>query len=312
MDEESRNVSAQAAEQEERLRQQSKAYEAKIQSLQNQLAQQEKSKANQERRETSKRVKRANKQVVLDEALTRILIDQQLKDAGWTVDTQELTYKKGTRPEKGKNLAIAEWPTFHNGEAGRADYVLFSGLTPIAVIEAKKENKNVAGKIGQAERYSKGFKVQPPLIGAWAHSGLTVAWPDELDAHYHIPFVYSCNGRPFVPQLAEQSGTWFRDVRDESNLKRALQSFHTPEGLMDLLSRSKTKAEQELATEPFAYLKLRDYQEKAIIATESAIAHDLRTALLAMATGTGKTRTIIGLMYRFLKTETIQTHFVSG
>lgn len=36
---------------------------------------------------------------------------------------------------------------------------------------------------------------------------------------------------------------------------------------------------------------------------ENTLAKEVRTALLAMATGTGKTRTIIGLMYRFLKAE---------
>lgn len=46
----------------------------------------------------------------LDEADTRKLIDEQLRAAGWTVDSQSLTYAKGARPERGKNLAIAEWP----------------------------------------------------------------------------------------------------------------------------------------------------------------------------------------------------------
>lgn len=181
--------------------------------------------------------------------------------------------------------------------------MLFHGLIPIAVVEAKKENTNVAGKIPQAERYSKGFKVEGNLQGAWELAGQTVAWPDDSDGHYKVPFVYSCNGRPYIPQLAEQSGTWFRDVREPSNTKRALQQFHTPDGLLDLLKRSKQEAEQILQQEGFAYLKLRNYQEKAITAVENTLAKNIRSALLAMATGTGKTRTIIGLMYRFLKAE---------
>nr|WP_237088850.1 hypothetical protein [Paenibacillus larvae] len=31
-------------------------------------------------------------------------------DAGWEADSKKLRFSKGTRPEKGKNLAIAEWP----------------------------------------------------------------------------------------------------------------------------------------------------------------------------------------------------------
>ena len=59
-----------------------------------------------------------------------------LYQAGWEADTQELDYRKGARPEKGRNMAIAEWPMKGNFKGQRADYVLFVGLTPIAVVEA--------------------------------------------------------------------------------------------------------------------------------------------------------------------------------
>ena len=51
-------------------------------------------------------------------------------------------------------------------------------------------------------------------------------------------------------------------------------------------------------------------QIKAISAVEQALARNSRTALLAM--GTGKNRTVIGLMYRFLKAERFKRIFVSG
>ncbi|NOI31046.1 type I restriction-modification system endonuclease [Vibrio coralliilyticus] len=303
MDEESKQLSEQAKLHEQALTQQQKEYESKLQELQKQLEQQGEKAAAAQKQQVSSNTRSASQQIVLSEELTRILIDQQLIEAGWSADSQEQTFKNGARPEKGINKAIAEWPTKHNGKGGRADYVLFLGLTPIAVVEAKKENTNVAGKIPQAERYSKGFKVGGNLQGAWELAGQTVAWPDELDGHYKVPFVYSSNGRPYIPQLAEQSGTWFRDVREPSNTKRALQQFHTPDGLLDLLKRSKQESEQVLQQEGFAYLKLRNYQEKAITAVENTLAQNIRSAMLAMATGTGKTRTIIGLMYRFLKAE---------
>lgn len=303
MDEESRALAQQAAAHEKALNQQQQDYEAKIKALQAQLAAQDEKQQTNQRQKLSHTTQVATQHIVLDEALTRILIDQQLIKAGWEADSEALTYKNGTRPEKGKNIAIAEWPTEYKGKKGRADYVLFAGLTPIAVVEAKKENTNVAGKIPQAERYSRGFNVTTPMQGAWELAGMTIAWPDESDGHYKIPFVYSCNGRPYVPQLAEQSGTWFRDTRDSANIKRALPTFHTPEGLLDQLKRSKEEAQHKLQSEPFGYLKLRDYQQKAIVAVENTLAKEIRNALLAMATGTGKTRTIIGLMYRFLKAE---------
>lgn len=299
MDEESQSLSQQAKAHEGALAAQREQYEKKLADLQKQLADQGEKVVSAERQQVTKKTQVASQHVVLDEALTRILIDTQLIEAGWEADSEELAYKKGARPEKGKNKAIAEWPT----KRGPADYVLFAGMTPLAVVEAKRENTNVAGKIRQAERYSRGFQVVDPLTEAWTSAGLTEAWPDDQGDQFNVPFVYSSNGRPYVPQLAEQSGTWFRDVRSSSNTKRALPSFHTAEGLLDLLGRSKEQAEQKLKNEPFGYLKLRDYQKNAVLAAEDAIAQGARAALLAMATGTGKTRTVIGLMYRFLKAE---------
>ncbi len=303
MDAEARQYKQLAQDTENKLIAQQQEFEARLKQLQDDLAAQsaEHQKTLQQQVvQVSQKTQKASTQLTLNEELTRIIIDQQLIEAGWDADTQELDYKKGARPEKGKNKAIAEWPTT-GGQ--RADYVLFAGLIPIAVVEAKRENENVAGKIPQAERYSRGFKTDTSLMPAWAEQGRTIAWPDAADGHFHIPFVYSCNGRAFVKQLKEQSGTWFRDVREPSNIAEPLEKFHSPVGLLDKLKRSRELAEQKLKAEGFAYLKLRDYQEKAIVAVETALANNQRDCLLAMATGTGKTRTIIGLIYRFLKAE---------
>ncbi|CAI8755978.1 type I restriction enzyme EcoKI endonuclease component [Pseudomonas sp. IT-196MI5] len=247
------------------------------------------------------RTMRATQQFDLSEDLTRILIDQQLIDAGWEADSLDLKYSKGARPEKGKNKAIAEWPTrIPNADA---DYVMFAGLMPVAIVEAKRKRKNVADRIPQAERYSREFKFAPEQLKPWLEAGQPTAWNDGEGKSFQVPFAFACNGRPYIKQLAEQSGTWFRDLRSPSNTARPLQDFHKPEDLRDLLKRSRAEAEAKLKEEGFTYLKLRDYQEKAIHAVEQALANNQRDCLLAMATGTGKTRTIIGLMYRFLKTE---------
>jgi type I restriction enzyme R subunit len=93
----------------------------------------------------------------------------------------------------------------------------------------KARKHQCRGKIPQAERYSRGFK-QNPNMRPPADEGRTIAWADNEEGHYQVPFVYSCNSRPFVKQLAEQSGTWFRDVRELANLARPLRDFHSPEG----------------------------------------------------------------------------------
>ena len=241
---------------------------------------------------------------LLDEKQTRLLIiDPMLRESGWEVDSEQLNYQKGTRPEKGRNLAIAEYPCGKE----RADYVLFCGLTPIAAVEAKKRNVNVAGKITQAERYAVQLDINENLTAPWALAKRTIAWAADESAndglHFNVPFVYSCNGKPYLTQQLELSGTWFRDVRLPSNIKRALQQFHTPEVLLEMLKKDEEQATQKLEKEPFDFLGLRYYQINAIHAVEQKLAEGKREMLLAMATGTGKTRTITGLIHRFLKAE---------
>lgn len=227
--------------------------------------------------------------VELDEADTRKLIDEQLREVGWTADSEVLTYAKGGRPEKGKNLAIAEWPT----ASGPADYLLFVGLMPVAAVEAKRKNIDVSGALQQAKRYSRTFKSAEGLVspgGPWRE--------------FHIPFVFSSNGRPYLRQLATRSGTWFCDLRNPENLGHALDGWYTPNGLITLLQRDEDRAHERLKNEPFNYgFPLRYYQQAAIQAVEGAIGQGQREMLLAMATGTGKTKTCIALIYRLLKAQ---------
>ena len=292
MDAESRSHKQLAAKHEAALNKLRSEHEQSLKTLQRQLATQP-----QAAQQVARKTQQATSQFDLNEDLTRILIDQQLNDAGWEADSLDLTYSKGARPEKGKNKAIAEWPTSKPNE--NADYVLFAGLTPVAIVEAKRKRINIADRIPQAERYSR----QLIIAGDLQPAGPGAGWADGQGGHFKVPFAFACNGRPYIKQLAELSGIWFRDLRSPADLRRPLQDFHTPDGLRDLLQRSREEAEAKLQQEGFAYLKLRDYQENAIRAVEQALANNRRQCLLAMATGTGKTRTIIGLMYRLLKAE---------
>ncbi|TBW09687.1 type I restriction-modification system endonuclease [Azotobacter chroococcum subsp. isscasi] len=296
MDEEARTYEQLALEHEAALARTRAEFEERLQALHQQLESQP-----QAAQQVMHRTQQASSQFDLNEDLTRILIDQQLNDAGWEADSLDLTWSKGARPEKGKHKAIAEWPTSKPGEA--ADYVLFAGLTPVAIVEAKRKRINIADRIHQAERYARQLVIHGELQPAWLLSGEGDGWADGQGGQFRVPFAFACNGRPYIKQLAEQSGIWFRDLRSPANLRRPLQDFHTPEGLLDLLRRSRAEAEARLQQEGFAYLRLRDYQENAIRAVEQALAANRRQCLLAMATGTGKTRTIIGLMYRLLKAE---------
>lgn len=286
MDNEARQLAETGKQQEQQLQNEREQFQQRIDQLQLILQQKDQT----EHQQVIQQQKKQLKPFVPNEDEARLLIDAQLREVGWIVDSQVITFKSGERPEKGKNKAIAEWTTSN----GRADYILFIGLSPVAAIEAKRKNTNVAGKLQQAERYALSFQLDAQMQPAWQ--------PTE-QSRYILPFVYSCNGRPYVKQLAEQSGIWFRDTRKGSNIARALQQFHSPEGLLDLFKRDIEKAQAQLQQEDLSYLRLRDYQNKAILAVEDALSKQQNSCLLAMATGTGKTRTIIGLIYRFLKTE---------
>jgi hypothetical protein len=48
----------------------------------------------------------AAKAIDLDEIATRAIIDQQLRDRGWEVDSQTLRYASGARPVKNRSMAI--------------------------------------------------------------------------------------------------------------------------------------------------------------------------------------------------------------
>ncbi|OYS46186.1 type I restriction-modification system endonuclease [Limosilactobacillus reuteri] len=224
----------------------------------------------------------------LSESETRDLIDQQLRAVGWEADTKNIRFTN-TRPQKGKNLAIAEWK-FSNGE--RADYALFLGLDMVGIIEAKKYSQDVAGAINQAKDYAKDFTNDSKLASS----------ETTYDKH-HVPFIFTSNGRPYMKQFEEKSGIWFWDARNVNHHPRALENWMGPQDLKEKL-RQETEAKRDARLkndDVFPKLANRDYQKAAVKAVENAVISGKTSILLAMATGTGKTRTAISLMYRLLK-----------
>lgn len=240
----------------------------------------------------------ASQALSMTESDTRSLIDTALQDAGWEADFRSLRQSKGTLPAIGRNIAIAEWKT----SSGPVDYALFCGETCVGVIEAKRESKDVPSVLLQAERYARDLVISPsgyvpkaPFPGAAAAPG------QYNDATFKTPFAFATNGRPHVKQMATKSGIWFRDLRSPNNHARDLPEWFSPQDLLSKLEQAPDTAQTGLAEEPFDYASLRHYQQEAITAIESAIGDGRDTALVSMATGTGKTRMAIALMYRALK-----------
>lgn len=171
---------------------------------------------------------------------------------------------------KGAAYRREEDPTDH----GPADYTLCDGPTRLAVVEAKKAETGVQEVLKQAERYARGATENVYTFGK-----------------FHVPFIYATNGETI----------WFRDLRHPDNLQRPVRAFRTPDGLRDLLAHDVAEKADALEELPFTHPKLRDYQRDANRAIEEAIAGRKRRLLIEMATGTGKTFTMVHLVARLMR-----------
>lgn len=276
-----------------------KEYDEKVKVLENELEKlkiEEKDKKQIEERKIQG--KKASRHIILSEAETRRIIDGQLQSVGWEADTINLRYSKGTRPVKGRNLAIAEWPTYSEEKGnGAVDYALFIGEKLVGFIEAKKYSKDVAGIMVESKTYAKGVKEEDSkyIISEW--NG------------YKVPFLFTSNGRKYIKEIEDKSGVHFLDCRNSKNNEKVLQGWYSPEKLEAMLNEDIANANKSLDEMSFEFLQsensigLRYYQVDAIKAIEKAIIDGKKSALITMATGTGKTRTVLGLIYRLLKTK---------
>lgn len=159
------------------------------------------------------------------------------------------------------------------GPAKRADYLLYiNANNPIAVVEAKDNNRSISHGLQQA-----------------------MAYAQMLD----LPFAYSSNGDSF----AEHDFL--------TGKERILQLNEFP-SQAELIARYKQEAnintEQETLIEQPYYSSQttyppRYYQRIAINRTLDAIAKGQNRILLVMATGTGKTYTAFQIVYRLLQSE---------
>jgi type I restriction enzyme R subunit len=157
---------------------------------------------------------------------------------------------------------------------GPADYALWLDGNVVGIVEAKKLTVGPQNVLTQAERYARGLAGGPYDFG-----GL------------RVPFVYATNGEL----------VWFRDVRHHQNRSRSIPDFHTPTALRELLGFDLDATCSRLATLPNDQPFLRPYQRDANAAIERAIAERKRDMLVAMATGTGKTFTLVNEIYRLMK-----------
>jgi type I restriction enzyme R subunit len=194
------------------------------------------------------------------------LIDPKLKAAGWRI----VPFDPGKSLSAYDRSAIEEFPT----ESGPADYALCIGGKILGLVEAKKLTLGPQNVLTQAERYSKGATSNPLNFRG-----------------YRVPFLYSTNGEII----------WHSDIRHPLSRSYIVVGFHTPDALAEKLNRDEDVVFQRLLQTSNDHPRLREYQREANTAVEKAIAHQKRRMLIAMATGTGKTFTMVNQVYRLMK-----------
>ncbi len=194
-------------------------------------------------------------------------IDKALAEAGWRV-VSHARWQAGDRTAAD---AIEEFPT----DSGPADYLLFLDGKPVADVEAKRLEVGPQNVVEQAKRYARALADSPFQFGPQG---------------YRLPFVYATNGELI----------YTCDLRDTLARTRQIAHFHTPDALRESLARDLSAADLWLRTHPIADPD-RYYQREAIAAIENAIRNGKRQMLIAMATGTGKTRMTIAAIYRLMK-----------
>ena len=193
-----------------------------------------------------------------------------LQKAGWNIEKQireEVYFTDGKIYIKGNKTK--------RGTRKRADYILyFKPNIPVAIIEAKRNEKSI------------GFGIQQALD----YAGI-------LD----IPVAFSSNGDGFL----EHDKTAFLG-KIERQLE--LTNFPSPQALWERYKKYKgihEKEQEKIISQDYFYdrlgYKLRYYQQTAINRTVESIAKGEKRILLVMATGTGKTYTAFHIIYRLWK-----------
>ena len=194
------------------------------------------------------------------------LIDPKLKAAGWNI----VPFSPGMSLKHHSGCAIEEFETAN----GPADYALCVDGVIVGIVEAKKLTLGPQSVLSQAERYSKGL-----ADGPFNFRG------------FRVPFLYSTNGE----------GIWYHDIRHERCRSHVVARFHTPDALTERLQKDFDSLCDTLLRTPNDHPTLRPYQIEANRAIEKAIADRKQQMLVAMATGTGKTFTMVNQVYRLMK-----------
>ena len=221
------------------------------------------------------------------EAKARVTIDALLVAAGWHV-----CHVGQANIHAAVGVAIREFPL--NNGFGFADYLLYVNGKACGVIEAKKEGATLTGVELQSSRYAKGLPTalpawRRPLPFVWESTGVETHFTNGLDPEPRARSVFAF----FRPELLAQ---WL------ALLPPPISGTGASEAPSTFLARMRNMP--KLVTEwgsGGAHYALWPAQIGAITNLEKSLAANKPKALIQMATGSGKTFTSIGFIYRLIK-----------
>ena len=197
------------------------------------------------------------------------LIDRQLAQAGWSQEQRSLVeeFLLPRAPEQ----AFEARRRYQAGD-GLADYVLLGADgKPLGVVEAKRFTREALSGQRQAAEYADRIK---------ATTGKD-------------PFIFLTNGQE----------VWFWDR--ERAAARQVPAFFTREDLERYTFQRQYRQPLE-SVAPQTRIVEREYQHEAIRRVTEGMTLGQRKFLLVMATGTGKTRTIIALVDLLMRARWVQ------
>ena len=221
------------------------------------------------------------------EQKARVSIDALLVAAGWHVcNVADANIHAAT------GVAIREFPL--NTGFGFADYLLYVNGKACGVIEAKKEGATLTGVELQSGRYAQGLPTSlpawsRPLPFVWESTGIETHFTNGLDPEPRARSVFAF----FRPELLVQ---WLAYLPNPANGTTAQE---TPGTFLHRM-RSMPKLVTEWGSGG-AHYALWPAQISAITNLEKSLAANKPKALIQMATGSGKTFTSIGFIYRLIK-----------
>jgi type I restriction enzyme R subunit len=226
----------------------------------------------------------------MSEADTRVrLIEPKLAAAGWTEQqvTREFYYQRDYQYTRGRIILVGD--RNKRGEAKKADYLLrLSSGFPIAVIEAKSDEEPAEKGLEQAKRYAQDLG----LYFAYATNGNEII---EYDF-----FTSSSRNIEHIPKPHELWERW----KINTGIETLEELKETAEG-QQLISRTPALRTNPLlhpyCPEPQCGKKPFYFQEVAIREVMKRLMKGQKRALLAMATGTGKTFIAFQICWKLIK-----------